>query len=181
MNRLGRKLGLAAARRARPRVRAASRTLARAIEIQRPTIQTTWVVIPHYWAIMVHEGRRPFSKPFLMAWFRDPRNDPRLSGGQTPRRVSQLKHLTRQEFLFWMQMNRQADPTGLNPRARPMIVTKVIRKGTPPNRFFDNRDGMRGFGREASGIIQAEFSKHVAAVVPGVGRELVAPAAVLRL
>ena len=172
LDRLGTRLGKAALRRARPRVRQSSSTLARAMVVLRPTLLTTWVYIPHYWSLYVHDGRRPFVKPHIMCWFRDPRLDPRLNAGRTPERVFQLRHLSREEFLYWMQQNRLADPTGTNPRARPMIVTKAIRKPTAPNAFFSNEDGMRGFDRDASRIVQDEFSRYVASVVPGVGEPI---------
>lgn len=158
---LGTRLGRAAAKKVRPRVREASRTLARAIQVQRTSLRKTHVYIPHYWSLMVHDGRRPFRKQRFMVWFRNPRNDPRLPGGKTPQRVSQLRHMSREEFEFWQEQNRKADPTGLNPRARPMVVTKVIRKPTPPDRFFANDDGMLGFQQEAADIIKNEFSLHV--------------------
>ena len=180
LDRLGRTLGKAAARKVRPRVREASRTLARAMTVQRLTTHTTQVFIPHYWAVMVHDGRNPFSRPFAMVWFRDIRNDPRLLGGQTPQRMSQLRRLTKDQFSFWLRENRKADPSGMNPRARPMIVSKVIHKRTIANRFFDNSDGMRGFAAEASDIASQMFSNHVAEVVPGV-RKVIVDVAVARL
>lgn len=172
LERIGRELGKAAVKRARPQVRKSSRTLARAMSVVRPTQKTTWVYIPHYWAIMVHEGRQPFSKPNAMVWFRDPRKDPRLPTGSTPQRVSQLKHLTRRQYLYWLDQNRKADPTGLNPQARPMIVTKKVTRPTPPNKFFDNREGMRGFREDANKVVKTLFLEHLEATVPGVGRVL---------
>ena len=83
------RLGIA---KARPRI--PSRTLRRALISLRITDQQVKLHITHYWAHWVHQGRGPVtpgSGQFL-AWYRNPRQDPRLTpfGGQTPPRASQL-------------------------------------------------------------------------------------------
>lgn len=167
---LANKLAVAGLRRARPGIFQASKTLARAARAVVVNDNEAWIYIPHYWALMVHDGRLPFSKDRIMVWFRDPRDDPRLVNGQTPERVSQLRSLSKQEFAYWSARNRLADPTGLNPEKRPMVVTKVIRKGTPARPFFSNKEGMAGFSREARLRAGQEWSAFLAAEVPGVGR-----------
>ena len=91
--------------------------------------------VPHYWALFVHDGRLPFSMPFghYMVWFKDPHLDPRLTGGKTPERASQLRHLTAEQF-------KEAVELGL------VIVARRIRKATPPTPFFENGAGGGMFG-----------------------------------
>lgn len=115
------------------------------------------VYLPHYWAVYVHDGRKPFSKQKFMLWFRDPKDDPRLRGGYPVRR-SGVRRLSRRQFYYWLQKNKEALAAGEPP---PMIVTKVIRKATPPTRFFENDGGMKGFPDRAGEIVKREFSQHV--------------------
>jgi len=159
------KLAQAAVVYARPSVERASRTLARALRVRYKAGQTEKAAahITHYWAVYVHEGRNPFSKETLIVWWRDPRDDPRLRGGQTPARAKDLRRLTKAEFAQALALRRDWIAGGGDPYDSPVIITKTIRKETPAKRFFGNRagEGMFGFVGLANQIGSEEFSKLV--------------------
>lgn len=126
--------------------------------------------IPHYWAVYVHDGRKAPLRPRLASffiWWRDPRQDPRLRrfGGVTPKRADQIPRLTPSQFRDALADNREAREAGLE---EPVVITPVIRKSTPPVRFFGNRagGGMVRFGPEARRLIDWRFSELVAEVMP---------------
>lgn len=108
--------------------------------------------VPHYWALYVHNGRGPFNMPRgkFMVWFKDPRQDPRLRGGKTPERVSQLRHLTAEEFYRALQLDQ-------------IIVTSRIRKPTPPTPFFANEagGGMQGFADHVNQQVNAKVREYL--------------------
>lgn len=149
--RLG-KLGIA---KARPRI--PSRTLRRALISIRITDQQIKMHITHYWAHWVHEGRgpiRPGTGRFL-AWYRNPRDDPRLSafGGQTPPRASQLVGL--KQAINAAQFRRDADAGKIVFVERADKVT-----GVP---FFSNDagGGMRGFVDQANTFADPLVRAHI--------------------
>lgn len=93
--------------------------------------------LQHYWALYVHDGRgsvRPRSATWLV-WFTDPKDDPRLAGGY-PVRLSQVRRLTRAQFLDGLRRNREAAARGTKPF---MVVRKVSgpARGVP---FFERLD-----------------------------------------
>ncbi len=146
-------LGDAALRKARPQVPYS--TLRKALNLfLLPDNQTARVQIPHYWALYVHDGRPPFNMPAgrYMVWFTNPADDPRLRGRPTPVRASDLRHLTKEQFLEGLQANHLARLAGAEPF---MVVTNRIRKGTPAIPFFSNTGGMAGFVNEANAIAGA--------------------------
>lgn len=155
----------------RPRVRKGtgsghgSRTLAAAIRVEIARFNVAHISIPHYWAIYVHDGRGPFGpkRQGFYVWFRDPKQDPRLNRGHGWERLSQKRRLTRSEFQAGLAMNHAHLDRGGSPRSLPMIITKQIRRGMKPNKFFSNapRGGMFGFKREADKIIGEDFDKYV--------------------
>ena len=106
------------------------------------------IYIPHYWAVYVHDGYRPFkpAQASVLIWFRRPTEDPRLTDGAMPERWSQVKHLTKEQFLDILERNKIADKNGQLPVAyiAPMLPGKI---GT---RFFDNDAGFKGFVDEAN-------------------------------
>lgn len=174
ISRLAHQLAELAAAKARPLVASKSRTLGRLLRVvdyppSRNKARSA-AYIPHYWAIYVHDGRGTFAAPAgkYLIWFRDPRNDPRHRGNYVER-LSEKRTLTKQDFEFWLGENRRVIeqyrktnkdlPLHLIPV--PMIVVERVRKGVAPANFFDNGIGMAGFGQQASGHAQAEFSKHV--------------------
>lgn len=140
--------------KAMPAVQDASFTLARyltaEVEEDRPGMIVAALSVPHFWAKFLHDGRgpvRPQSASFLV-WFRNVLDDPRLRGGRYPQRNSQVRHLTKQQWQFWLNENRLA-------RARrvpePMIVTKYSGPVTGKPFFSNEPDGgMYGFPNEAN-------------------------------
>ena len=113
-----------------------------------------YLEIPHYWALYVHEGRNApvhAQNSTFLIWYRDPRQDPRLVGGKTPKRASQLRRLTSSQFKDALQRNRDAREAGLEP---PVVIVRAVRKSTEGVPFFSNesRRGMQGFVDEANDI-----------------------------
>ena len=171
--RLARRLALAAQRRARPKVARASDTLARNMIVSTQRIPGARgdvagkVSIPHYWALYVHDGRRPFRKQKFMVWFRNPRLDPRLVNGKTPKRASQLRSLTRAQWLAAVRLRDEWIKQGGDPFDAPVIITKAVRKSTKATPFFGNApgEGMFGFIDDTHRIARAEMSRHVRKVM----------------
>ena len=171
--RLAKRVGDAALRIARPKVNRSSTTLARAMRVKVVRIPgdqrnvKASVHIPHYWAVFVHDGRNPFSKSRFMVFFRNPRLDPRLQGGKTPRRASQLRPLGQAGFERAKQLLRDHRRAGGSSIDAPVTFTKTIRKPTAAARFFDNRsaEGMAGFDGQANQIGSPLFSRHVKATL----------------
>jgi hypothetical protein len=131
------------------------------------------VRIPHYWAVYAHDGRKPFVKGSYMVFWKDPRNDPRRGvKGTTPRRRSSLRSLSREEFLRAWLVRQAWIEAGGDPYDSPVIITKQIRKRTPPTRFFENEGGgMSGFREAAGRIAQKDFSEYVKMRMGGRFRE----------
>lgn len=134
-------------------------TLQKAVNLWVVNEHLAQIQVPHYWALYIHDGRQPFNKARgVMCWFVVPLQDPRLRGGVTPVRASQLRRLTKQEFFFWVQKNREAIARGEQP---PMIITRRITKATTAKRFFENDGGMAGFSRQAAEVVKTDFSEYV--------------------
>lgn len=151
-------LGSAAFDYAQPKIK--SNQLRRALTLDIfPALRLARLEIPHYWAVYVHDGRGPFGarRARFLVWFRNPNNDPRLSGGLQPERYSQVRRLTKQQFQFWLNENRRAFDRGTIP---PMIVLRdpnfrpLRHPGNPPTHFFENfvGGGMHGFVDVANSI-----------------------------
>lgn len=163
--RLLRDVAIRAANYARPSVRAASEQLEAAMRVY---VSETWigsarVYIPHFWALYVHDGRGPFGPTegrIYLCWFRDPREDPRLYDGKQPERRAQVRHLTREQWYYYLGLNREARK---NRQPEPMIVTRYYPFPTYPKRFFDNGPGggMAGFSRTIGPVIKEDFRAHM--------------------
>lgn len=141
----------------------------------------SWALhIPHYWAVYLHDGRNPVSrKGGYLVWFRNPNDDPRLSGGRSPERLSQVRKLSKGNFQKWAAVNRRIikayrQRTGkrvltssdYESMKLPMIVAKLSpRSGyyVPGNPFFSNgpNGGMHGFRQEADGVADSMTSRYV--------------------
>ena len=139
-----------AVRRVRPQI--PSDTLQRALGVSLDEAAARFeatLFIPHYWAVYVHDGRGSISKagrPGFLIWFKDPTEDPRISGG-FPERASQIRRLTRQQFRAGLARNRAHIAAGGDPFDVPMIVVKQV--GPVKGSFFFTK-GMLGF--EISGL-----------------------------
>lgn len=92
------------------------------------------IFIPHYWAVYYHDGREGFEAPGgrFLVYFSDPSDDPRIEGGY-PERVSEVRHLTREEFREGLRQNDLAFDRGDVPF---MFVVRAVgpAAGHP---FFD--------------------------------------------
>ena len=166
--RVTRRVGEAGLRRAKSKIPSSTLRRSLTLEVKRVilgkrNVAKATLLVPQYWSLYVHDGRRPFRKLRSMIWFRNPKEDPRLNAGKTPARAANVRHLTRTQFVEAMARRRAWIASGGDPANSPVIVTKIIRKGTKPTPFFSNDPGggMHGFGKDASRIIQAEFSEHV--------------------
>jgi len=131
-----------------------SRQLAAALRVRTTGTNSVAIHIPHYWAEYVHDGRTapvlPTSPVKAFVWFTNPLEDPRIPGGLTPERVSQLKHLKLPKGLF-----REMLQDGR------IIVRRKIQKPTNASPFFENSGGMLGFSSVVSSIAPKVFSDFV--------------------
>lgn len=139
-------------RHARPAVLRASTTLANGLEIQKSTITGhAKITIPHFWAVFVHDGRnRPIlpKNAMVLVWYKNKADDPRFPGGSTPKRASQIRKLTRREFIRGLRQGK-------------IIVARKVTKRVPGSFFFENNGGMAGFRQKAGRVAQKEFSRFV--------------------
>lgn len=142
------RLGKEAVKYARPKIR--SQTLKRALAAHQAGPNVVYVGVPHYWAVYVHNGRGPITMPEgkVMCWFRNIADDPRLPGGTYPVNRGQRRRMTQQEFLYWLEQNRQAVAAGAEP---PMVITRHVGP-VAPNRFLANDGGMAGFMQKAQQV-----------------------------
>lgn len=141
----------AAATIARPQVAKASNTLADAMTREIESSAVGFLFIPHYWAVYVNDGRVTDS---LLVWFKDPKDDPRLSGNEWAVRRNQVRRLTKLEWKAWRLKNRKAIADG-------RIVIVFSRRPRLPKKFFDNNGGMSAFKSSPGPIAKAMFSQHV--------------------
>lgn len=139
------------------------------------------LLVPHYWAVYLHDGRGPVTPKTAtyLVWFRNPKDDPRLTGGRSPERLSQARRLSASQFKYWAEKNRQIIKRYRRATGRriltasdyeamklPMIVVKMSpRSGglVPGQKFFSNEadGGMSGFPEEAGQLAVRRTSEHV--------------------
>lgn len=62
------------------------------------------VEVPIYWARWYHYGRGPVhAKPGkVLVWFKNPKQDPRISGGYPARKRSDVRRLNKREFYEYL-------------------------------------------------------------------------------
>lgn len=163
--RAARETALAAARRARPLI--PSRTLRAALRIDEEIDGTTVraiLSVPHYWALYLHDGRGPIqAKPGgFLVFFRDIRDDPRVSNG-FPVRMSDIVRLTKEQFREGLRRNRQHLAAGGSPLEVPMIV---VRRVGPAAGVAFFSEGLAGFvDSEGGTIISGEFDRWIQSIV----------------
>lgn len=155
--RVARVLARAAIKVARRAIRPHSRTLAKAVKIEfRP--DGAALVIPHYWALYVHDGRGAIAKPSgFLIYYRNPAQDPRFAGRQTPERAREVRRLTSREFREAGRLNRAARKRG---RPLPVIIVRAVgpvRKGA--TNFFLNNAGMLPFKLEYPALARHRVEK----------------------
>lgn len=148
-----------------------SRQLREALQTIEIDAKTGVLYIPHYWAIFAHDGRGPSpadKDSAILVWFKNPEQDPRYPAGRYPVTKSDVKHLTPQQFKFWLDKNRKiiADykkATGKRILTKSdylsMDLPLIVARNSPGNRgrvegvpFFSNTDskGMVGFDKECN-------------------------------
>lgn len=146
-------IGFAALRFVRPAIRSA--TLRDAVRWERLTDRVGRLFIPHYWAIYQHDGRgrvRPRSAVWLV-WFVDPADDPRLSGGY-PVKLSDVRRLTRDEFMEGLARNREMRADNPSGGDQQFMRIREVSAPTSPGAsypFFEK--GMQNFPSVAKQII----------------------------
>lgn len=159
LNRLLDSLVINAENRAQNRLRPVSKTLSanlRVIKRRKPPL-TRDLWIPHYWALMVNDGRRAFGRGRLLIWFEPVEDDPRFEGSQTPPRMREVRRLTSNDDLS----------------GKKIIKTKNGVRGVAPTKFFDNDPGgaMFGLRADADDLVDRRFSTLIQKTVPGVRKE----------
>lgn len=151
---------------ARARLACPSMTLREAMRVVIIDEQRIKVYVPHYWAVYYHDGRGTVqsgditgrSNKTNLVYFRDIKDDPRLSGG-FPERAEDIRELSPNEWLFWLKQNQLAREQGL---PEPMVVTKTVGP-TEPHPFFT--EGLRNFIQIARVIVLEEFDRWVRGIV----------------
>ena len=108
------------------------------------------VEIPHYWAVYYHDGHRavrPRQKQFIVYFRKGQKHlDPRVQiGAWYPRRISEVKRLTRAQFYKAVERG-------------DVVVTK--RSGPAKGKHFFTV-GMRSFKPIADRIVRAEVDKWI--------------------
>ncbi|MCP4897872.1 MAG: hypothetical protein GY906_12945 [bacterium] len=155
------KMARRAAAIARPLI--PSRTLRKALQIKyvRSGVQIfrAYLVIPHYWALYVHDGRGGFGprRARVLVWFRDPRNDPRTDGATNyPVREGDIRRLTRSEFYHGVAMNHRH---GTPDNPMPYMVIAKWRGGDKPQPFFS--EGLANLNEVMTPLVTREFIKFI--------------------
>lgn len=106
-----------AAELAEARRRIGSGTLRRALTLIVEESQArARLFIPHYWAVYYHDGRDGFGPVSAnkLVFFDRPEDDPRLEGGY-PVRASEIRRLTRDEYVEGLERNAERRRNGLRP------------------------------------------------------------------
>lgn len=114
--------------------------------------------VPQYWAYYKHEGRGPVSVKSggaaYLVWFKNPWEDPRLKGGDSPIRRSQIKQLrlSRSEF----NRLRKAGKLFVKKQVGPMAAVKK-------NPFFGSgpSGGLYALDGQFKTIAKQEAYSHV--------------------
>lgn len=151
----------------RPRI--PSRTLRQAMrktfDVKGRRISKGSLFIPHYWAVMVHDGRRAFKakEAKFLVYFAQEADDPRKPN---PQRLADQRRLTRDEFHAGLAVNRRL--ANVNPQGGPqqhMIIVKTPKGtpgtvgGAPGTPFFT--DFAEPFERQVPGIVLARFDSFI--------------------
>ncbi len=169
------RIAVLARKKSRPLI--PSVTLRKALHITYESDSVAYLVIPHYWALYIHDGTDdPLTTPTktrgasAFIYFRNPRDDPR---NRYPVRVSDWRPLTRAEYEDGLRKNRSRRKRGLPPY---MYVFQSVRAPFPKPGvgFFDVRRGMRGLSTEVSGAVFKEFDRFARSRKVLIGDEAVA-------
>lgn len=130
-----------------------SKRLRRSLQIQRPSDSVAVLHVPEYWAFFVHYGTQRVTDK-LMVWFKDPRNDPRLSP-RPPVRRRDIKKLTPAQFRAAREANQ--------------LIIAYNRRAIKAVPFFENPGNMAPFVSHAFETIPKRFSQLVRRELKGLG------------
>lgn len=141
------------------RDRIPSETLRAALKVVLTDKQAV-LFIPHYWAIYVHDGRGAVTPKdaVWLVWFADPQDDPRIRGGY-PVRGSDVRRLTKAQWLDGLRRNQENELEGLDPY---MIVRQYSgpARGTP---FFEK---LRLADQVSASLVRAILDQALRSLVP---------------
>jgi len=149
------KLGAAAVRHIRPKIKSKTLRAALRFEVDQ-LLRGVDLFIPHYWAVYFHDGRgvvRPVKKTVLV-WFPNIKNDPRVAGGlQYPIRESQIRRLTKSQFRKGVELNKTRPPDD------PYMVIAMVSGPTkrPQNPFFKN--GLKDFIPQIDALVEKALDR----------------------
>lgn len=121
--------------------------------------------IPHYWAVMVHDGHRPFraKDATFLVYFADEADDPRKPN---PARLADQVRLTKGQFDAGLLENLRL--ANVNPQGgsqQHMIIVKTPKgrpglvKATAASPFFS--EGAAPFERQVDAIVLAKFDSFI--------------------
>lgn len=143
---------------AKVKAKVTSQTLRQSFRLRKlPGKDAVAIATPYYWARYFFNGRgevSPKEKTWLV-WFQDPRTDPRNQGGY-PKRKSDRRRLTKEEFAWGMAMNRllaNGDDT------MPFMV--ISQHSGPAEGTDELRKALKNFPRTARRIIKREFQREL--------------------
>jgi hypothetical protein len=107
--------------------------------------------VPHFWSWYFHDGRGPVRTKYskYLVWYKNPKEDPRLSGGYPVTR-SQQRRLQHWEFV----RDLNAGKIIMTKTAGPFPKAKA-------NPFFT--EGMAGFPAVADKVVRAKLPGYIAA------------------
>lgn len=185
--RIALKLARIGEERVRPKIRSNQlrRGLYRKTDTENPNKQH--LIVPHFWATFIHDGRDPVKGDPLLIWFRNPKDDPRLNNGRTPERLTQTRRMTKAQVKEWTGINRKIiqqyrkssgkkvlTPSDYAAMKLPMIVARMVPGTYKPSKvypFFSNEagGGMAGFSKVASDTAQKEVSDYVTGALSRAG------------
>lgn len=139
-----------------------SRTLREAIFLAvYASLDEAKLIVPHYWAVYYHDGRgaiSPTSASKLVFFDQPLENDPRLLGAY-PRRSSEIRRLTREEFEEGLQRNAERRAQGLGPF---MFVVDAVGPSRP-HPFFEQLSN--NAANRAGPTVAKIFDQHIQRLV----------------
>lgn len=164
-DRIMQRAGKLALQRVRPRI--PSKELRRSCRFvmtpSGPAGRATYgkLTIPHYWAVIVHDGRRAVVAKGrkILIWYKDPTKDPRFPGRNSPKRYADRDRFEPAGTIPLKKFRRDY-------KAGKVIVSK--RSGPVKGRpFFGNEsgEGMAGFRLQVSQVAIEEVRKELSDLI----------------
>lgn len=135
-----------------------SKTLRKAMELFLEfSKEQARLYIPHYWALYYHDGHGTITpkRARKLVFFDNPKDDPRLDGGKTPERESQVRRLTKAQYDEGIRRNRLRARRGL----RPFMYVVDSVGPNPGDPFFER--GSKGASERADDILGRELDREM--------------------